>query len=321
MKVALIGPNAHLPIHNHPGTTLEQYLLGRGCEIVDDLGVADVICAIEAPVSKLGIARIPVEARSKGLLVIQEPNIVRPKNGSKKVMGKFANVMAVGRPQGTDTILWPVIGPDSISELFKRPKQLRACLVASDNLSFIEGELYSLRRDVLLSGPGIDLYGRGWNRPTKSKLKKLIYETWIAVTSGLGFSKNSVRGFFANQKNYLGQIDSKEDTVSMYKVSVVIENDASYVSEKLLEAIQAGSIPVYVGPELQQFGIPNGIVIQVEANVDAVLAGVESALNLPFDLWSARTLEWLSEIQVSGEWSPKALWDEIHRRLTIISSR
>jgi hypothetical protein len=61
--------------------------------------------------------------------------------------------------------------------------------------------------------------------------------------------------------------------ISAYKYSVVIENEASYVSEKLFEALFAGCIPKYVGPNLREFDFPAGLVIEVEANISAIREG------------------------------------------------
>lgn len=321
MKIALIGPNAHLPIHNHPGHTPEKYLIERGCEITEDLGDADAICSIEVPVDVLGFARVPKESRHKGLLVVQEPSIVRPRNSSESTLREFSEVMKVGRSDNEAPVLWPILQAENPTHFFNQKKLDKACLVASDNLSLIVGELYSLRRSVLSQDIGIDLYGRGWNGSPSSKAKKMVYETWLAVSSGLPWTLQSLKGFFSKQQNYLGSLDNKQETVSLYKVSVVIENDAGYVSEKLLEAVQAGSIPVYVGPDLAPFGVPPGIVIQVEPNAESVLHGVETALALPYESWSKQAQAWLSDIRCSGTWSPEALWDEIFRRLSQISRK
>lgn len=321
VKIALIGPNAYLPIHNHSEVSFEQYLTTHGYQVVREIGVADVICSIEVPVNRWGLVQIPSAVGANGLLVIQEPKVVRPRNSSAKAMNQFASVMKVGRPGNQGPIFWPVIRPASGSTLFGKPKLQRACLVASDNLSFIDGELYSLRRTVLRHSHLVDLYGRGWNAPLKSKLRKALYETWIAVTSGLSWSFKSFWGYFPRQRNYGGALQIKEETVSRYKVSVVIENDASYVSEKLLEAIQSGSIPVYVGPDLAPFGVPTGLVVQVEANVGAILIGIETALSMSFESWSAQAQEWLDEIHASGAWSPEALWSKILEELLVISRK
>jgi hypothetical protein len=43
----------------------------------------------------------------------------------------------------------------------------------------------------------------------------------------------------------------------------VIENDSTYVSEKLLNALVAGCIPIYSGPPLSIYGIPSEVAINV----------------------------------------------------------
>jgi hypothetical protein len=50
-----------------------------------------------------------------------------------------------------------------------------------------------------------------------------------------------------------------------------MENEASYVSEKLFDALVYGCIPIYVGPNLEEFGIPQNVAFKIESNSTDVL--------------------------------------------------
>ena len=45
--------------------------------------------------------------------------------------------------------------------------------------------------------------------------------------------------------------------------TLVIENEKTYLSEKLFNALLAGCIPIYIGPELTKFKLPRGIAIEI----------------------------------------------------------
>jgi len=66
----------------------------------------------------------------------------------------------------------------------------------------------------------------------------------------------------------------KLKALSNYKVSLVIENSAEFVSEKLIESKRAGTIPFYIGPPVTLFGTPKELVAKAEPNI----IGIQSAL-------------------------------------------
>jgi hypothetical protein len=51
----------------------------------------------------------------------------------------------------------------------------------------------------------------------------------------------------------LGKVGNKHEINSKYRISIVIENSLDYVSEKLFDALAAGTYVVYLGPDLDQF--------------------------------------------------------------------
>jgi hypothetical protein len=95
------------------------------------------------------------------------------------------------------------------------------------------------------------------------------------------FSEVSTRSFFGIGKkysNYFGVTDDKNKTLSQYKIAVVIENSADFISEKLFDSIRAGCVSVYVGPNLEKYGIPKASAIQVDAKHEVVSDMVRSLL-------------------------------------------
>ena len=70
--------------------------------------------------------------------------------------------------------------------------------------------------------------------------------------------------------NYLGKVEDKIATLSGYKYSLVVENSNEYLSEKLVDVLLAGTFPLYVGPDLESFGLPSDVAITAKPTVEAI---------------------------------------------------
>ena len=65
--------------------------------------------------------------------------------------------------------------------------------------------------------------------------------------------------------DYLGVIEKKHDVLKKFNFGLVVENSAEYggISEKIIDCLKAGTIPIYYGaPDIKEF-IPEGCFIHV----------------------------------------------------------
>ena len=62
---------------------------------------------------------------------------------------------------------------------------------------------------------------------------------------------------------YHGRVSSQFEFLRKLEFVVVIENEPTYLTEKLLNAIIAGCVPLYLGPPLSEFGVPDDVAVQV----------------------------------------------------------
>jgi hypothetical protein len=80
---------------------------------------------------------------------------------------------------------------------------------------------------------------------------------------------------------YLGEVESKDDVFKQVDVVLCFENDYYEFSEKFVDAISAGKVPLYIGPNLDYLGIPNSVYIKSEPNLcklKKILKEVDSEL-------------------------------------------
>ncbi len=187
-------------------------------------------------------------------------------------------------------------------------------MISSNKVSFISGEIYSLRKRVVDTNPIVDLFGSGWDSSFSRRLKQCAFELYIGLLSAR--LTNPIVGlrFLSNVRKSFGPVANKLETNANYKATVVIENSREYMSEKLLEAIAAGSIPVYVGPDVTKFGIPKELVVQVSPDVKSVNKGIERALSMDFEIWSKKCQDWLTEENIAI-WSLEKFWTKVHEVL------
>lgn len=177
------------------------------------------------------------------------------------------------------TFLWPQdIGPQEIPE---GPYRFRASMINGDKRSAVPGSLYGLRRAVIKASQEQDLplalFGPGWGASTvahmmlgaKASLRATIAGTIPSVGEALSL---------ANQRpqSWLGTVDDKQVAFASAPIAIVIENSADYVSEKLIDSIRGGAAPVYVGPPLARFELPESMVLTADPVATSVINAVRS---------------------------------------------
>lgn len=136
----------------------------------------------------------------------------------------------------------------SLTRNLKQLKRYAIQSLSSEYRESIKNCLHRKRIELIheLAGHGlIDLYGLGWNDLTnlpqdlKTKMEKIIPSI------------------------YKGPVANKYATLSSYKFSLCVENIAldGYITEKIIDALAAGSIPIYYGAPDINVTIPPNVII------------------------------------------------------------
>jgi hypothetical protein len=256
--------------------------------------------------------------RNQCFLITHEPRVVWPWNFSEKHRRPFGHIIELGRE--TNIIdgpwVWPVVWPSGWREVWPNKRASRALMISSDRISFHKGELYSLRRQVVHNNVNVDLAGRAWNSSRAYKALRVLKELSIYLRLPTKISKSALSRYFRVIPRYLGPVKSKIELSSNYKVAVVIENSEEYMSEKLLEAMISGCIPVYVGPDTEIFGIPRNLVIKASPNLNSVEEAIETALLLDHSEWAQKFLAWVIEAHAETNYSHAAFWRKLIVRIS-----
>lgn len=144
-------------------------------------------------------------------------------------------------------------------------------LIQRNNFSCVKGELYTLRRQLIKASQGqIEIRGEGWNKPkiyqVINYIKLIRYYRNILKINEIKL----IPRYIVKNANYL-PVRDKQKFLESVSVAIIIENAADYISEKLFDCFRAGTVPIYVGPSLEVFGIPEDCVIRAESNVKSII--------------------------------------------------
>lgn len=236
--------------------------------------------------------KLPIANR---FLTATEPVSVNPIQFSKKVTNKFHRVIVPSRlsPQSLNTVVYEggYINPIRYSSVFSNDGFRQGCALINENkFSFAKQSNYILRtrfiRHALKWDLCLTVAGKNWTRGIVWTIAKLVHHLLIGIhAKQIKFKSADVLEllkFSLNRKRVetisAGVVRDSVEFLSKFKVSIVIENESSYVSEKLHAALSAGCQCVYVGPKLNPLDFPDGFLFQSDPHPATILKQAEKAL-------------------------------------------
>lgn len=257
-----------------PHGQLLQFLRDRGHELVEPSDPsATHFLSLDHNGGSLAAAAATV-ARENRQLVVLEPRVVIPSNYHRSIHRKFGAIISLtpelhienGRP----FLPWPQRdwrAQPPAAGVERVPGS--TAIINANKISMIAGSLYGLRRRVIeafaSASQPLTLAGSKWLRAGRAvhieNARAVAYA--LLNTERIDWSERAHELRLSAAVDHLGIVDDKEAVLLRSEFAVVIENSAGYISEKLFDAIIAGCVPLFVGPELGQFGIPDDVVIRM----------------------------------------------------------
>jgi hypothetical protein len=314
MRICLTGHNAWVPLVKGTPTSIAERFQSHGIEVTKTATGSMGCVSVDFDKLILKTNEESLISRESLILVRLEPDVVWPSNYSKEVSKRFGLVIDVGRnPMNNSTAIpwpqdWNMLNHYSNSEKIMHNQ---VAIVCGNKLSFITGELYSLRRKCINKIDSIELYGTNWDVSFLRKIKIFLGELLIATKNRKLPRLFNARLWFFNDFNWQGSPESKLDELSKFRMTLVIENSIDYMTEKLFDAFLSRSIPIYVGPPVSDYGIPTDLVIQARPEIKSIKDAIEIASKMDFDTWKYSLEEWLNLDSTREKWSQEAVHDEI----------
>lgn len=287
MRIVVLPPREVSFPAQSPWRAVLDGLRACGHEIVDFgivSGTPDALVTLnDQPAARAAIARHDLRP-ARAALVVLEPPVTSPSMYLPRSLRRYAHRFAASphwaSAIGGEAFRWPQSLESG--QCPARPPAFRATMVNGDKRSAIQGSLYGLRRSVIRAcaqhDVGLGLFGPGWGDRavergvvgTRCMVRAMTSRRWPDV--GEAFGDLSFR-----PASWQGSVDSKAAALSLAPIAIVIENSADYVSEKLVDAVCAGAAPVYVGPALADFDLPDDIAIRVEPGANDIVSAVATA--------------------------------------------
>jgi hypothetical protein len=312
-QIALLGPNSGNT--TKPGEKSFAESLRNLGRLSAPGAAADAVVFVDFDTDPKPILS-SYDLRTPAALIRQEPMVVRPQNYRKDFLSSMKAVIDVGRsPQSSVLrVNWPQDWKlDLLERAVSSPsvRKDRFVMINRNLMSFVSGEMYSLRRLLAQRSKQIDVWGMGWDMPFIRRAIRVFEELIIPINHGYKVKSSALRGWFRKPIAYLGPSDDKLTTLVGYDYSIVIENSLDYMSEKLFDCLFTGTLPVYVGPDPESFGIPSFVAIHSKPNIEAVMESMELAKKVDLQRWRKDLLDWLNSQGVEQKWSGPFVLGEI----------
>lgn len=262
--------------------------------------------------------RIP---RANRMLVVFEPKSVNPSQHTRRIRNKYGCVVIIsqGHRLSPDDILWdygvlptPEIVAMTISRNGARVgnREFEIGLINENKFSTNFDEAYTLRQQLIeklgKTEHKIAVAGANWERGFIWYAAKQTYAALLQLRGSYLPRISKMRFPFSRADRrriaFLGRVETQVGFLSRCSYSLVIENEATYVTEKLFNALLAGSLPLYIGPCLRKYGIPESVATNLSK---PYIESIETALQTSIEdqiRWQEVIYEWLSLPATHERW-------------------
>lgn len=221
-----------------------------------------------------------INPKLRSFLVLWEPEVTRPSNFNRGIEGKYEFIFTPSRKwiSGSNIVdfKWPQGGPQGycFDKGDWESRSRKIAIVLSNKYSFVKGELYSFRRKVIGSfRDEIVVFGLNWE--SRGKMFIQLAKSFLLARRFYSLAEMKIpESIFTKPRIYCGSPSDKKVCLRKFRYSLVIENSIDYVSEKLFESLASGNLVLYVGPPLQEFGIPK-VAIECKPNIKDVAHAIQ----------------------------------------------
>ena len=254
------------------------------------------------------------------VLIRTEPQVVVPANFSKRTLSLFDQVFTLGGDPsllGDTSFFWPQVWRnfEVSGTSYVKPRRDSFALINANKLSFVKGENYSLRRIAGKHLESVEIIGEGWNASLLRRALKAGAELLITIRNRQKLSNAGARHFFSNFPNSQPAVPDKFETLRNYRYTIVIENSNSYMSEKLFDAFFAGTIPIYVGPNPEDYGIPREIYVYSRPTLEGLRTAILAAKKLDYVDWLGAVRRFLDSKETSNLWSSQSVYAKLASKI------
>jgi hypothetical protein len=264
-------------------------------------------------------------------LVVFEPKAVHPLQHRVETRILYDNVLLQSARQkllaNEQVLQWGNLS-DSIhfkpQTLEPEPKLIESIVFLNENkFSFVRGSQYKLRvlalRHIAAAGYSVVVGGRNWDRSLLwsllAQLVVLFRQLKVAQDISLSNWTPFRLGRNANVQ-VVGPVEDGHRFLGSGTLALVIENDPDYVSEKLINALVAGAIPIYVGPDLDPTNIPESLIVRSEPNPKDIVEAINRLAPTDLRKKGIEISTWIREPLNTNPWTQSYCIESLAREIS-----
>jgi hypothetical protein len=328
MKIRIIGQTgeAVMPLRTSgPWLAFSDQLISSSNEIVQTNFGQKIDALIANSYSSESIAECEMNdlPKKRRVLVLWEPRINNPKTYSKKILENYGKIYTPSvdwaKKIEAEFFNWPQLDLKKSKPSFSNwnSRENKAVVVLANKFSASKGELYSLRRGVAYHSQNdgiLDLFGDKWNSGPLYDLAHYLYA--FLKTPLKDFDLSSNKFLMKKYNSYKGFTTDKILEMSKYRISLVMENSGDYVSEKLFDSVSSGAITIYVGPNIEKYGLDKKSVIQCNPDVTEIINTIKQiqSISVGNQLKMAK-LQYISLLKSADKWDGKEVLKDLAVRI------
>jgi len=291
--------------------------------------------SLEHDAPSLALARKSVKLENRTLIIV-EPRSVHPEQFRKGVRRQYGRVIALSRRHlnGSMGEIWKgghLSSPSAVLAEVAKGQQLdrkpnTVGLINENKFSLISGSQYKKRylviNEFIENGHEFSLAGKDWDKGLAWTIAKQIHSGIRALSARIvpDFRQCHLP-MNVNNKNlsYFGRVDSQFDFLRTLQFAVVIENEANYITEKLLNAVIAGCVPLFFGPPLSEFGIPDDVAIQINGLNQSFFDALQNCSREQIDQVILRGRQWITSTSTLARWGVLSGFERLASRIEELS--
>ena len=288
------------------------------------------------------------EGKSLHILLRTEPIPVFPAQYSARVEKKYDLIITIGKPESLskrelnfrhpyEYMSNPNLKSTKRHDLQSKLEEIgnktqfeswsnreySLSLIAANKVSSRYGENYEKRRVYAKyqASNEIAVFGFLWDSSLSEKLKHRLSVALHALRNGTIPDVLSLYGkLFTKYKNYHGAPSDKHQVVEKSRYSLVIENSDTYISEKLFDAMVGGSIPVYYGPNLREYGLDDeALVVRHSGSTEELLEKLRTMSENEVKARLSAISSFLRSEQFQNEWLSEKVYFKIAKSIQALT--
>ncbi len=242
------------------------------------------------------------------------------KNDSQSILGWPHALEADPTKPGTEIVSFEDFKKKSSESEFASwtSRSIKLSMIAANKVSPISDGNYGIRRDLAHKLPMeiLHVYGSLWNSSFWEKAVHRLKVLKFNVSYSTPVNLFSIYGnFFRKYSTARGFVSNKFRILNDSKFALVIENSNTYVSEKIFDAIYAGTVPLYLGPPLQKFGLPSNIAIPIRGEREEILTILQTITNEDVIRILKAGKSFLNGKVYQNEWTENMVYRRIAERI------